>query len=101
MANSVSVADFSQNAGGQLQVEVDPSFLKVCDPARVVAGLVVPYFLKNGPLVLLNVVSEDTLRKAVESPEEGIAWALSAADSHREDDPLAAERPGPFSPPDG
>ena len=70
MANSVSVVDFSKNAGGQLQVELDPSLLDVFDPGLVVAGLAVPYFLKSGPLVLLNVVSEDTLRKAVEKPEE-------------------------------
>jgi len=37
------------------------------------------------------------LHLAVASDEEGMAWAVSAADSHREDDPLAADRPGPFT----
>jgi hypothetical protein len=41
------------------------------------------------------------LHLAVASPEEGVAWALSATDSHRDDDPLAADHPGPFAPPDG
>ncbi|MBT3272294.1 MAG: hypothetical protein HN368_04000 [Spirochaetales bacterium] len=70
MANSVSVADFSKNAGGQLQLEFDPSFLDVSDPGLIVSGLAKGYFEKDGPLVLLNVVSAETLRNAVESPEE-------------------------------
>ena len=70
MANSVSVADLRKNAGGQLQLELDPSFLDVYDPSQILAGIAVPYFLKGGPLILLNVVSADTLKKAEEAPEE-------------------------------
>jgi hypothetical protein len=39
------------------------------------------------------------LHLAVESPSEGLAWAVSATDSHRDDDPLAGDHPGPFAPP--
>jgi len=37
------------------------------------------------------------LHIAAASDREGMAWAISAVDSHREDDPLAADRPGPFA----
>jgi hypothetical protein len=36
------------------------------------------------------------LHLAAGLPSEGIAWALSASDSHRDDDPLAADHPGPI-----
>ncbi len=37
------------------------------------------------------------LHIAAASAEEGIAWAVAATDSHREDDPLAAGHPGPLA----
>jgi hypothetical protein len=36
------------------------------------------------------------LHLAAALPTEGVAWAVSAADSHRDDDPLAADHPGPI-----
>jgi len=35
---------------------------------------------------------------AAESAAEELAWAIAAFDHYREDDPLAVDRPGPFTP---
>jgi choline trimethylamine-lyase len=68
--NSVSKLDFNRNAGGPLQLEIDPSLLKVYDPAALIEGLVVPYFKMGGVHVFININSSETLEKAMKNPEQ-------------------------------
>jgi formate C-acetyltransferase len=69
-ARSVSKLDFTKNAGGPLQLELDPSLLDVNDPAKFVEDIVVPYFKMNGAHVFINIISAEVLKKAMEKPEE-------------------------------
>ncbi|MCL4378781.1 MAG: hypothetical protein M1409_10495 [Actinobacteria bacterium] len=69
-ARSVAKLDFTKNAGGNLQLELDPSMLgNFDDPSIFVESIVVPYFKMNGPKVFINIVSVDELRKAINNPE--------------------------------
>ena len=69
-ANSVRKLDFKKNAGGTLQLELDSSLLELEDPARLIENIVVPYFKMDGVHVSINVVSAETLKKAIEHPEK-------------------------------
>jgi len=69
-AKSVLMLDFKKNAGGPLQLELDPSILELEDPAGFIENIVVPYFKMGGVHVFINVVSTETLKKAMEHPEE-------------------------------
>ncbi len=68
-AKSVSVLDFPRNAGGPLQLELDPSIRRLPDPTAVLAGLAAGYFELGGVHILANVVSTETLKEAIEHPE--------------------------------
>jgi formate C-acetyltransferase len=68
-ARSVSKLDFPRNAGGPLQLEMNPSLLNLDDPALFVMNLAVPYFRMKGAHVYINVVSSQTLQAAMENPE--------------------------------
>ena len=68
--SSVSKLDFRKNAGGPLQLEIDPSLLKVHDPAALIESLIVPYFEMGGVHVYININSTETLEKAMENPEQ-------------------------------
>ena len=69
-ANSVHKLDFKKNAGGPLQLELDPSILNLEDPARFIESIAVSYFKMDGVHIFINVVSTETLKKAVKRPEE-------------------------------
>lgn len=69
-AKSLLMLDFKKNAGGPLQLELDPSALDLGDPAGFIQNIVVPYFKMDGVHVFINVVSAETLKKAMKHPEE-------------------------------
>ncbi|MCL5986864.1 MAG: hypothetical protein M1371_09950 [Actinobacteria bacterium] len=68
--NSVSRLGFDELAGGTLQIEVDPLFLRLEDPASFIESIANSYFQKSGNQIFVNIVSRDTLIDAMEHPEE-------------------------------
>lgn len=69
-ARSVSKLDFNKNAGGPLQLELDPSIIDSEDPSRLIESITVPYFEMGGLHVYFNIVSEKTLKDAMVNPEK-------------------------------
>ncbi len=69
-ARSVGKLEFFRNAGGPLQLEINPSIYDLNDPASFVKNIVVPYFKMNGAHVYINVISAETLKAAMEAPQD-------------------------------
>jgi len=69
-ARSVAKLGFEELAGGQLQLEIDPLLMKKGDPGKILESIVISYFEMGGIQVFVNIVSVETLEKAMEHPEE-------------------------------
>lgn len=67
---SVSKLGFEELAGGSFQLEMDPNFLRLEDNKdKVLSDLVWSYFTLGGVHVFVNVVSVETLEKAMKNSE--------------------------------
>jgi formate C-acetyltransferase len=72
-ARSLAKLGFKELMGGPWHLELDPSIFKgkyENNSGELIEEIAVPYFRMGGVHILVNVVSSETLEKAMEHPEE-------------------------------
>jgi len=70
---SLAKLGFSELMGGPWHLELSPSIFKgkyIDNPGQLISGIVETYFKMGGVHVLCNIVSSETLEKAMEHPDE-------------------------------
>jgi formate C-acetyltransferase len=69
-ARSLAKLGFEELAGGPFQLEVDPLLAEKKDLGKILNNIATSYFEMGGVQILSNIVSVETLEKAIEHPEE-------------------------------
>lgn len=68
-AKTLAKLGFDELAGGPLQLEIDPMLADKNDLGKILHDIVVSYFKMGGIHVFINIVSVETLKKALKKPE--------------------------------
>jgi len=70
-ARSLAKLCFEKLQGGPFQLEMDPSLLQAQgNPSKLVETIATSYFEMGGVHIFFNIVSTETLKKAMKHPEE-------------------------------
>jgi len=70
-ARSLAKLGFEQLQGGPFQLELDPSLFRGQEnPSKLVEAITTSYFEMGGVHIFFNIVSVQTLKEAMEKPEE-------------------------------